>query len=91
VDERIYMLKVLQHGQKLTEPTKIRLSTIHGAKGAQADHVIVLTDRAWRSFKEGERLPDDEARTWYVAVTRAKHKLTIVSDLLTYRSKNYPI
>jgi DNA helicase-2/ATP-dependent DNA helicase PcrA len=78
--ERIYMLQALRGGQKLTEPSKIRISTIHGAKGAQADHVVLLTDMAWRTYDEARRLPDDEARTWYVAVTRAKHKLTVISQ-----------
>ena len=78
-EEQAYMVKVLQGGQKLTERSKIRISTMHGAKGAQADHVIILTDMAWRSLEEMKFLPDDEARTWYVAVTRAKQKLTIVA------------
>lgn len=76
--ERTYMRAVLRNGQSLIEQPKMRISTIHGAKGAQADHVVILTDMAWRSHKEAERLPEDEARTWYVATTRAKQKLTII-------------
>ena len=79
LQERTYMRAALRKGQKLTQKPTVRVSTIHGAKGAQADHVILLTDMAWRTFKEGQRLPEDEARTWYVATTRAKQKLTIVS------------
>jgi superfamily I DNA/RNA helicase len=82
-EEESYMVKVLQGGQKLTERPKIRISTMHGAKGAQADHVVILLDIAWRTLDEAKYLPDDEARTWYVAVTRAKQKLTIV------RARNY--
>lgn len=72
------MQAALRGGQRLTQRPKIRVSTIHGAKGAQADHVILLTDMAWRTHKEMNMNPEDEARTWYVATTRAKQKLTIV-------------
>ena len=77
--EQTYMRAAMRKGQRLTQRPNIRISTIHGAKGAQADHVILLTDIASRTMLESRRLPDDEARTWYVAVTRAKQKLTIVS------------
>jgi DNA helicase-2/ATP-dependent DNA helicase PcrA len=86
VEERVYMTAVLRGGQKLTEPPKIRISTIHGAKGAQADHVVLLTDMAWRTLAEAKHQPEDEARTWYVAVTRAKQKLTIQAAQNTQRS-----
>jgi len=77
-EERQYMQAALRGGQRLTERPKIRVSTIHGAKGAQADHVILLRDMAWRTFTEMKNNPEDEARTWYVAATRAKQRLTVV-------------
>jgi ATP-dependent DNA helicase UvrD/PcrA len=76
--ERQYIRLILRHGQRITRDPNIRISTIHGAKGAQADHVVILTDRAWRTFQDADKYPDDEARTWYVATTRAKQKMTIV-------------
>ena len=76
--ERQYMHRILKGGQRLTKKPSVRVSTIHGAKGAQADHVILLTDMAWRTCEEAKAFPEDEARTWYVAATRAKKKLTIV-------------
>lgn len=57
------------------EPTCL-LSTIHSAKGMEADRVILFNSmgqRTWEGFN------DDEHRVWYVAVTRAKHKLDIVN------------
>lgn len=54
----------------------IHFSTIHGAKGAEADHVILLTDVSPSTYDQINR--DSEHRVWYVGVTRAKEQLTIV-------------
>lgn len=78
-DERIYLLRALRAGEKLRSKPRIRLSTIHGAKGGEAQHVVVLRDMAARTYEEMLRNEDDEARVWYVATTRAKEKLTIVA------------
>lgn len=59
---------------------RIRLSTIHAAKGAEADHVILLTDVSRRIKDTLELNPDDERRVFYVGVTRAKETLTLVGD-----------
>lgn len=75
----LYLLRCLQHGEKIRQPPRIRLSTIHGAKGGEADHVVLLRDYAVRTEQQARWAPEDEARTWYVAVTRAREKLTIVA------------
>lgn len=77
--EREYYLAAFRKGEVLGNKPRIRISTIHGAKGAEADNVVVLTDMAHRTYQEMEASPDDEARVWYVAVTRAREKLFIVS------------
>lgn len=74
-----YLRAARRRGENLLAPPRIRLSTIHGMKGGQADEVILLTDMASRTFREAERTPEDESRVWYVAVTRAKQKLHIVA------------
>ena len=79
LEERAYMLKALRRGEHLTRRPTVRLSTIHGSKGGQADHVVLMRDMAFRSWREGEAAPEDEARVFYVGVTRAKQKLTIVA------------
>lgn len=59
----------------LHKPANVRLSTIHGSKGREADHVILMNamgDLTWES------MGDDEYRVWYVAVTRSKHQLTVI-------------
>lgn len=77
--DRAYLLRARQKGETTTGRPRVRLSTIHGAKGGEADHVILLTDMANRTYEEMLTSPEDEARVWYVAVTRARQQLTIVA------------
>lgn len=56
--------------------TPIKLSTIHGAKGAEADNVVLFTDVSPATYEQIDS--DAEHRVWYVAVTRARKKLYIV-------------
>lgn len=76
--ERSYMVRCRRQGEKFSAPPRVRIDTIHASKGAEADHVVLLTDMATRTHRESLGLPDDEARVWYVGVTRAKERLTIV-------------
>jgi hypothetical protein len=78
-EEKSYILLALKNKEKLLTKPRVRLSTIHGAKGGEADQVVLITDMAWRTKKDGEQFPDDEARVWYVAATRARQQLTIVA------------
>ena len=57
---------------------KIHLSTIHGAKGGEADKVMLLTDLSRKSQEAMEKDSDDECRVFYVAATRARNELHIV-------------
>lgn len=77
--EREYFLSAIRRGEKFTEKPRVRISTVHGAKGAEADNVVIQCDMAERTFNEFEKFPDDEHRVWYVAVTRARERLIIVS------------
>lgn len=77
--ERLYMLRARQRGERLNERPRVRLSTIHGAKGGEADHVILLRDMANRTWQEMHDNREDEARVWYVGVTRARRQLSIVA------------
>ena len=57
---------------------KIHLSTIHGAKGGEADKVMLLTDLSRKSQEAMEKDSDDECRVFYVAATRARNELHII-------------
>lgn len=77
-DDVNYIRAVLARGVSLRDKPKIRLSTIHGAKGTEADHVLLYTEMAKSTYNEMRAARQDEARVWYVAVTRARERLTIV-------------
>jgi DNA helicase-2/ATP-dependent DNA helicase PcrA len=79
-----YYRAVLSNGYNLTHAPKCSVSTIHAAKGGEANHVILLSDMAQRSYREYEKTPDDERRVAYVAATRAKEKLTIIQPQSKY-------
>ena len=75
---REYYIMLLKRGENLDQDPRIKISTIHGVKGGEADNVMLLTDIAPRTYREMHSLPDDEIRVFYVAVTRAKKSLHIV-------------
>jgi len=77
-DEMSYMLAARRAGEKLLGHARVRLATIHGSKGGEAEHVILFTEMARRSFVEMRDHEDDENRVFYVGVTRARERLTIV-------------
>jgi DNA helicase II / ATP-dependent DNA helicase PcrA len=77
-DKRAYLISVLRRGIKLSEQAPIRLSTIHGAKGGEADNVLLMTDLSPRFAKDYARNADDINRLLYVGVTRTRKTLHIV-------------
>jgi len=78
LNTREYYLTALRSGAKLNENPRIRISTIHAAKGGEADNVVLLTDMAQRTYRSYQAQPDDEHRVFYVGMTRAKIRLTLV-------------
>ena len=78
-DERAYMVLCRRHGERFSQTPRVRIDTIHASKGGEADHVVLITDMAQRTYMEMQDAPDDEARTFYVGVTRAKEQLTLVA------------
>jgi DNA helicase-2/ATP-dependent DNA helicase PcrA len=76
--ERTYFLAALRRGEKLLKEPRIKVNTIHGVKGGEADNVVIQTDIAPRTFDEMHAYPDAEHRVWYVAVTRARKRLFIL-------------
>ena len=77
-DKRTYIIALLRRGVKLTGDAPVKLSTVHAAKGGEADKVLLRLDLSGRFMEEMEKNPDDMRRLLYVAVTRAKHELHIV-------------
>ena len=81
--ERIYISSVRRRGEKiLTDKPRIKISTIHKAKGGEADNVALLLDSS-RACVESED-QDGEVRTFYVGMTRAKKALHIIESQSKY-------
>lgn len=80
LDDRQYLRSLIRrHGAKgITDKPKIHLSTIHAAKGAERDHVVMLTETSDRVRDIMMTNPDDERRVFYVGVTRARESLTLI-------------
>lgn len=62
----------------LIDEPKVSLTTYHGCKGREADHVILMTDCFKAAWDHALKSPDDERRLAFVGVTRAKDRLTII-------------
>ena len=70
-----YYQRAFAFNKNLCQEPTIELSTIHKAKGREANNVVVLLDQTG-NIKDAAALdPDNEHRNWYVAVTRAKQRL----------------
>jgi len=91
---KLFNLKIMQalktHKAPLTHDDlkKVRVLTIHGAKGAEADTVYLhtgITHKINKAIKIPGHDSEAEARVWYVGITRAKNWLYLVKD----KGKNY--
>jgi DNA helicase-2/ATP-dependent DNA helicase PcrA len=77
-DKREYLRAVLRRGQKISNFDRIKLSTIHGAKGGEADNVLLLMDLSPKFAKDYSTDSDSVNRLLYVAITRTKKTLHLV-------------
>lgn len=82
-EDRLYLLAVEKH-EGLNGKPRIEISTIHGAKGKEADHVCLITDMTYRTWTGFQRMPDAEHRVWYVGITRARQSLWLVNPRTEY-------
>jgi len=78
-EDRAYAEILLSHGVDISKRPKVRLSTIHGAKGGEADNVLLYLDLTGKALEEMGRNPDNANRVLYVGVTRAKERLILKS------------
>jgi len=84
-DSKLYIKKLLESGDDLMKPARIKLSTIHRVKGDEADNVVLFTDIERIIYDSAKRDADPEHRTFYVGTTRAKQKLFITNQGYEYQ------
>jgi len=73
-----YIRAVLRRKENIRHAPRIKLSTIHGSKGGEADNVVLLTDLSRKADEEYWKHRDSERRVFYVGMTRARNTLNIV-------------
>lgn len=88
IDDREHYLGIMRRGGKLTDPPRVRIETIHGAKGMEAEGVVLVTDMTGKTLRGFELDADAEHRVFYVGVTRAAKALHVVVPRTPY---GYPI
>ena len=85
-NDKNYIKACLRNGESLTENPRIRISTIHSAKGAQATNVMLLTDvmrRPYSIWRKTDHYIEDEARVFYVGLTRARKELHLIHPMFS--------
>lgn len=78
LEKREYYISLLRNKVKITAEPNVTINTIHGVKGGEADHVIIVSDMSKKTYMEMQKDPDSEARVAYVALTRARKRVTII-------------
>tara|TARA_Y100000004_G_scaffold1825_1_gene2308 strand:- start:3300 stop:4736 length:1437 start_codon:yes stop_codon:yes gene_type:complete len=78
-----YMKLLLLNNEDPTKEARIKVSTIHGAKGGEATNVVLFlnqTTNTMRGAKKSTAKRDEEYRVWYVGVTRSMQNLYLIKS-----------
>lgn len=77
-----YVSAIRKWGRSVADEPKIRVGTIHSVKGSEAENVIVLDSMSAKCNKGMRTIEgrDSERRIAYVAATRARKRLWILSQ-----------
>jgi superfamily I DNA/RNA helicase len=81
-EECLYIREMTRNKEKLSEDPRIKLSTIHAAKGGEATNVLIILDNTKKireAIEKNQDKYDEEQRVWYVGVTRTKQNLYIMA------------
>jgi len=79
--KREYMKAMLTNEEDLSKPPRIKVSTIHGAKGGEATNVVLFlnqTTNTIKGSKKSQAKEEEEFRVWYVGVTRTIENLYLI-------------
>jgi len=84
-DSKLYIKKLLESGDDLMKPARIKLSTIHGVKGEECNNVVLFTDIERIIYESAKRDPDPEHRLFFVGITRTKENLFVCTQHYEYQ------
>ena len=80
-DKIDYVKSMFVNGEDLSKPPRIKISTIHGAKGGEATNVVLYlnqTENTLKGSKRSKEKYDEEQRVWYVGITRTIDNLYLI-------------
>jgi|TARA_R100001530_G_scaffold63318_1_gene45515 DNA helicase-2/ATP-dependent DNA helicase PcrA len=80
----MYIRKCERRGQDINAIPKIKILTIHGSKGGEADNVVLLSELSRKSYTSLLKNGDDERRVFYTGITRTKKNLFLVRSSNDY-------
>jgi DNA helicase-2/ATP-dependent DNA helicase PcrA len=81
-EECLYIREMMRNEEKLKEDPRVKLQTIHAAKGGEANNVLIILDNTKKireAIEKNQDKYDEEQRVWYVGVTRTKQNLYIMT------------
>lgn len=90
--KREYMRAMLDNGEKILKKPRIKVSTIHGAKGGEATNVVLFLNQTINTIKgarKSKSKQDEEYRVWYVGATRSMKNLYLIRS--NNRKKEFKI
>jgi len=73
-----YIRNMRANGETLNRNPRIIMSTIHGAKGGEADKVLLMQDLTNAALETFSYDPDELHRLFYTGATRAKRELHVL-------------
>ena len=81
LSQKEYMKAMLTNKENLSKDPRIKISTIHGAKGGEATNVVLFlnqTTNTIKGAKKSQAKQDEEFRVWYVGTTRTMQNLFVI-------------
>ena len=73
-----YIRNMRANGEKINKNPRIIMSTIHGAKGGEADKGLLMQDLTNAALETMSYDPDELHRLFYTGATRAKRELHVL-------------
>mgnify|MGYP003654205229 CR=1 FL=1 len=73
-----YIRNMRANGEMINKNPRIIMSTIHGAKGGEADKVLLMQDLTNAALETFSYDPDELHRLFYTGATRAKRELHVL-------------
>jgi ATP-dependent exoDNAse (exonuclease V) beta subunit len=73
-----YIRNMRANDEKINKNPRIIMSTIHGAKGGEADKVLLMQDLTNAALETFSHDPDELHRLFYTGATRAKKELHVL-------------